>query len=68
MELIEKYKKCSKDLGLKKRYLDIFDFRHSLSDGEKHSFEECGRKFGVSGERARQIVARVEYEVKKYSE
>lgn len=68
MEIIEKYRACADALKLKRRYLDIFDFRYGLSDGKGHSFKECGKKFGVSGERIRQIVARVEYEIEKYYE
>ncbi len=68
MDIIEKYKSYKNTLKLKPRYLDIFDYRYGLADGKKHTLNESGRKFRISGTRVGQIVARVRYEVEKNSE
>lgn len=52
-------------LLLKDRYFDIFEYRNGLTDGTKHTLEETGKKFGISGGRAGQIEARVWYEVEQ---
>ena len=50
-------------LKLSERYLAFFEYRNGLTDGTKHTLKETGEKFGVGGTRARQIIARVEYEL-----
>ena len=63
MDILEEYKSYKNALRLKPRYLDIFEYRHGLANGEKHSLDECGSQFHISGTLVRQIVARVEYEI-----
>jgi DNA-directed RNA polymerase sigma subunit (sigma70/sigma32) len=62
-ELVEEYLSKKDLLKLKPRYLDIFEFRHGLFDGFPHSLAESGKKFGISGTRIRQLVARVKDEL-----
>jgi len=64
-DLITQYQKIKPQLSLKQRYFDIFELRHGLKDGVKHTFKECGEKFGISGTRARQLDARVQYKIQK---
>lgn len=63
MDFVEEYKKRRSSIGLKPRYLDIFEFRYGLVDGKKHTLEETGKKFSISGTRVMQITARVQYEI-----
>jgi DNA-directed RNA polymerase sigma subunit (sigma70/sigma32) len=63
MDFVEEYKKRRSSIRLKPRYLDIFEFRYGLVDGKKHTLEETGKKFSISGTRVMQITARVQYEI-----
>lgn len=63
MDFVEEYKKRRSSIRLKPRYLDIFEFRYGLVDSKKHTLEETGKKFGISGTRVMQITARVQYEI-----
>lgn len=62
-ELVEEYLSKKNFLNLKSRYLEMFEFRHGLFDGSSHSLAESGKKFGISGTRIRQLIARVKYEL-----
>ena len=64
-KIVGKYNACKSQLKLLPRYFDFFEYRYGISDGKIHTPEETGEKFGVSGSRARQITARVEYEVER---
>ncbi len=63
MDFVEEYKKRRSSIKLKPRYFDIFDFRYGLADDKKHTLEETGKEFGISGTRVMQITARVQYEI-----
>lgn len=52
-------------LALKPRYFEIFEFRNGMVDGKRHTYVETGKRFGISGVRVSQIIARVEYELGK---
>jgi DNA-directed RNA polymerase sigma subunit (sigma70/sigma32) len=64
-KIVKKYAARKSQLKLLPRYFDFFEYRYGISDGKIHTLEETGRKFGVSGSRARQIIGRVMYEVEK---
>ena len=61
--ITKEYLAYKNSLGLRQRYYDIFEYRNSLADGSRHTLEETGQRFGISGGRARQIEARVIFEV-----
>lgn len=64
--VVEKYKSNKHRLGhLQPRYLEIFEYRLGLTDGTPHSQKETGEKFGVTGNRIRQIEERVKYELER---
>ena len=58
------YKQVKHLIKLKERYFDIFEFRNGLKDGTHHTLEETGERFGgISGNRVRQLEARVIFEI-----
>lgn len=64
--ITNKYKTHKQQLGhLQPRYLEIFEYRVGLADGTPHSQREAGEKFGVTGNRIRQIEERVKYELEQ---
>lgn len=61
---IEPYMRVKDMLNLKPRYLEMFEYRNGLTDGEIHTLSETGKQFdGISGNRVRQLEARVIFEV-----
>ena len=63
-KLVEKYKTEKYRLGnLQPRYLEVFEYRTGIADGDPHTQKETGKKFGISSTRAAQLEARVKYEL-----
>lgn len=61
---IQPYKELKHLLKLKERYCEMFEFRNGLKDGVRHTLAETGKNFGgISGNRVRQLEARVIFEV-----
>ena len=49
------YQRYKETLLSKQRCLQIFEYRNGLVDGGKHTYSECGKQFGVSSSRIRQL-------------
>ena len=65
-KLVEKYKAEKYRLGhLQLRYLEVFEYRTGITDGDPHTQKETGKKFGISSTRAAQLEARVKYELEQ---
>lgn len=62
-KIVQKYLAKKEELKLLSRYFDIFEYRYGITDGKFHTQKETGKKFGISGGRAGQIIARVRYEI-----
>jgi len=66
-KLVEKYKTEKYRLGnLQPRYLEVFEYRTGIADGDPHTQKETGKKFGISSTRAAQLEARVKYELEQF--
>ena len=65
-ELRKKYAVAKYTLNLRPRYFELFEFRHGWTDGKIHTLKECGERFGISPERARQIEGRMLDELENY--
>ncbi|MDO8503455.1 MAG: sigma-70 family RNA polymerase sigma factor [bacterium] len=52
-EFLERLKVAVETLGDRSR--EVLDFRYGLSDGQIHTLDEAGERFGLSMERVRQI-------------
>lgn len=66
-KLVEKYKTEKYRLGhLQPRYLEVFEYRTGITDGDPHTQKETGKKFGISSTRAAQLEARVKYELDQF--
>ena len=66
-KLIKKYKTEKSHLGhLQPRYLEVFEYRTGIADGDPHTQKETGKKFGISSTRAAQLEARVKYELEQF--
>lgn len=53
--LLEKVERYSVD----DRRRELFLYRFGLCDGQIHTLEECAERFGITRERARQVIARI---------
>ena len=47
-------------------YRKIFMLRYGLIDGKEHKLEDIGSRYGISRERARQLINKIENELKKH--
>ena len=65
LDQMKKYTDKKPLLKLNERYIAIFEYRNGITDGIKHTLKETGQKFGIGPTRARQIEARVWYEIEK---
>ena len=63
--LLHLYEKVKPSLKLKERYFEMFEYRYGLADGVRHTLNETGARFGISGNRANQLIARVKYEIEQ---
>lgn len=50
------YHKAKDLIDISLRDQEIFMYRYGISDSIPHSFVECGKKFGISRTRARQVI------------
>ena len=63
--------KCDKILSKIKspnsyKYRDLIRLRFGIADGEQRTLEECGRLYGVTRERVRQMECRALSMLRKY--
>ena len=57
--IIKRYKAEKDAVKLTPREMQVFELRFGVTDGRARTLEECGKKFGVTRERIRQIEAHI---------